>query len=151
MNIDFNDCIVPYSNHGVVFLYPDIWQLEEETEGEDVIITVSTTGTCFWTLRILSASPPPPQVVESCVTAYQEEYEDAEFENVSCQLAEMPAYARDVNFFCMELMNMAALRSVRTSDFTLLVWWQGTSDDLEELRPVLEQMTESVRATALLD
>ncbi|MDG1895009.1 MAG: hypothetical protein P8J37_08875 [Fuerstiella sp.] len=151
MNLDIGDCIVPYNNHGVVFLYPDIWQVEEETDGQDVIITVSSTGTCFWTLRILPASPAPPQTVESCVTAFQEEYEDAEVEQVDTVLAEMPAYSRDVSFFCMELLNTAALRSVRTSDFTLLVWWQATSHELDELRSVLDQMTESVRATALMD
>jgi hypothetical protein len=63
----------------------------------------------------------------------------------------MPAYSRDVTFFCMELLNTAAVRSVRTSDFTLLVWWQATSDDLEDSRRVFDQMTESVRATALMD
>ena len=151
MNLDLSDCIVPYNKHGVVFLYPDIWQIEEETDGEDVIITVSSTGTCFWTLRIIQTSPAPPQAVESCVTAFQEEYEDAEVEQVNAALAEMPAYSRDVSFFCMELLNTAALRSVRTSDFTLLVWWQATSAELDELRPVLDQMTESVRATALMD
>ena len=151
MNIDFHDCIVPYNDHGVMFLYPDVWQIDEEMDGEDVIITVSSTGTCFWTLRILPASPAPPQAVESCVAAYQEEYDDAEVENVNAALAEMPACSRDVTFFCMELLNTAALRCVRTSDFTLLVWWQATSDELDELRPVLDQITESVRATALMD
>ncbi|HIF00535.1 MAG TPA: hypothetical protein EYG03_13585 [Planctomycetes bacterium] len=151
MNIDFHDCLVPYNNHGVMFLYPDIWQLDEETDGEGVIITVSAPGPRFWTLRILLSSPAPPQAVESCVAAFQDEYEDAEVENVSTMLAEMPACARDVTFFCMELLNTAALRSVRTSDFTLLVWWQATSNELDELRPMLDEMTESVRATALMD
>ncbi|MEO2016857.1 MAG: hypothetical protein ABGZ53_21075 [Fuerstiella sp.] len=151
MNIDFHDCLAPYNDHGVMFLYPDIWQLDEETDGQDIMITVSTAGICFWTLRIIPTSPAPPQAVETCVTAFQEEYDDAEVENVNSMLAEMPAYSRDVTFFCMELLNTAALRSVRTSDFTLLVWWQATSQELDDLRPMLDEMTESVRATALMD
>ena len=66
-------------------------------------------------------------------------------------LAEMPAYARDVEFSCYELMNTSSMQSVRTSDFTLLVLWQGADHELEEYRPVLDAMTDSVRADSLQD
>ena len=151
MEIDIQNCLVSYSKHGVQFTYPDIWEIDEQTEDDDVLITVSSTGTAFWTLRMLPSCPPPPQVVESCVEAFREEYEDVEVEQIECRLAEMPAYSRDLEFFCLELMNAVGLRSVRTSEFTLLVWWQGTDHELEECRPILDHMTHSVRADSLLD
>ena len=149
MNLDLQACFVTYQNHGIQFLYPDIWEIEEQQDGDDVIVTVTNSETCFWTVRILAAGPPPPQVVESCVSAFEEEYEDAEVEKSNDSLAQMPAYGRDVDFFCMELMNSVALRSVRLTDFTLLLWWQSTHHELSEVRPVFDQMTQSLQAISL--
>lgn len=151
MNPDLQGCLVTYHNHGIQFMYPDFWEISEDVEGHDIIITISGTDSCFWTLRILPACPPPPQVVESCVSAYQEEYDDVEVEQTEHRLAEMPAYSRDLEFFCMELLNTVGLRSVRTAEFTLLVWWQGTQHELAECQPIFEQMTASLRADSLLD
>ncbi len=151
MTIDFQNCLVEYAKHGVQFSYPDIWEIDEQLDGTDIVITVSSVGTCFWTLRILHGSPPPPQAVESCVEAFKDEYEDVEVTEPDCAVAEMPAYSRDLEFVCMELTNTAALRSVRTTDFTLLVWWQGTDHELEECRVMLDHMTDSIRAVTLID
>jgi len=141
----------PFQKHGVQFLYPDIWELDETEDADAVIVTISSDGTCFWAIHILGNCPPPPQVVDSCVEAFKEEYDDAEASVVDSRLAEMPAYARDMEFSCYELMNTASLQSVRTADFTLLVLWQGTDHELSEYRHVLEFMTSSVRADSLID
>lgn len=152
MNIPIESSLVPYEKHGVRFFYPDIWELEEAAgEDDDIVISVSSDGTCFWTLHILHNSPPPPQVIDSCVAAFVEEYDDAEATSAERKLAEMPAAAQDVEFACFEMMNTASLQSVRTSDFTLLVLWQGTDHELDEYRQLLEYMTASVRADSLLD
>lgn len=130
---------------GMQFDYPDIWEVSQELDGDDTIVTVTVSDTCFWLARILPASPPPPQVVQSCIDAYDEEYEDVESETVDCSLIDMPAYARNLNFFCLELMNMVGLRSVRTMDFTLLVLWQGTHHEMGEFLEGIDRITESIR------
>ncbi|MEZ6062771.1 MAG: hypothetical protein R3C19_20700 [Planctomycetaceae bacterium] len=144
------DCLATYRNHGVQFDYPDVWTLDEQCDG-DVMITVSTEGTCFWALRILPACPSPPDVVNSCVEGFRQEYGDVEVTESDCRLAEMPAFSRELSFECLELLNSAGLHSVRTSEFTLLVWWQGTDHELQPIRRVFDGMTASVRALALLD
>ena len=149
MQIDFHDSLVQYHNHGVQFDYPDIWEISEVRDDDDVIITVSMSETCFWTLRLLPACPPPPQVVESCVEAFKDEYEEVDVESVSAKLAEMPAVASHLSFFCLEMLNSVGLQSVRTSDFTLLLWWQGVQHELAETEPIFEHMTRSVRADTL--
>ena len=65
-------------------------------------------------------------------------------------LAEMPAFCREVEFSCFELLNSVALSSVRSSKMTLLVWWQGTDHELESTRPILDGITQSVRILDLL-
>ncbi len=152
MNLPIEASLVQFQKHGVRFHYPDIWQLEESVnDDDDIVITVSSDGTCFWSIHILNDSPPPPEVIKSCVDAFAEEYDDADATRAERWLAEMPAYAREVEFSCYELMNTASLQSVRTRDFTLLVFWQGTDHELEQYRPLLESMTESVHADSLLD
>ena len=145
--VDIGDCLAHYENHGVEFIYPDIWMVDEQQDDGDIIITVSQSETCFWTLRIMPACPLPPQVVNQCVEVFEEEYDDVEIEVTDCELAGMPAYSRDLDFFCLELMNSTGLRSVRATDFSLLVWWQGTHHELEEARPVIDQMTLSVQVS----
>jgi hypothetical protein len=151
MNLPIEASLVLFQKHGVRFLYPDIWELEESETDDSIVITVSSDGTCFWSMHILHHCPPPPQVVESCVAAFTEEYDDADQTPAERQLAEMRAFARDVEFSCFELMNTAALQCVRTTEFTLLVLWQGTDHELVEFRDLLESMTDSVRAESLLD
>ena len=51
----------------------------------------------------------------------------------------------------MDLMNSVGLRSVRTVDFTLLVWWQSTQLELEDNEVVFEHMTRSVQIDSMLD
>jgi hypothetical protein len=145
MTIDNSECLIRFEGHGVQFDYPGFWELTEEHDGKDVIITVSADGTCFWVLRILADNPRADEVVNSCLEALQEEYDEAEVEVVSTTLAQLPAYCREVGFSCFELLNSVSLTSVQASGMTLLVWWQGTDHELGELRPLFEQVTQSVR------
>lgn len=149
MNLPIEASLVPYHKHGVAFHYPEIWELDEAETDDGIVVTVTSDGTCFWSLHILSACPPPPQVVESGIAAFEDEYEDAETTEIKTQMAEMPAFSREVEFSCYELMNTASLHSVRTSDFTLLVLWQGTDHELEEHRRVFELMTATIQADSL--
>lgn len=145
------DTFLRYSGHGVQFDYPSDWQLQEEpTDSGGVMLMVAADDSCFWTLRVMPDRPAPDSVVESCVTGFREEYGEIDISDPDARLAEMPCAARDVEFSCFELLNTAVLRSVRCTDFTLLVWWQGTDHELQSLRGVLDSMTSSLRIGSLL-
>jgi hypothetical protein len=150
MAIESAECLSRYEGHGVLFDYPGFWELTEETEDGDVLLTVSADGACFWALRILKECPRPDEVIGSCVQAFQDEYEDAEVQESRGTLALMPAVCREVQFSCFELLNSVFLSSVRSSDMSLLAWWQGTDHELTEARPVFEQISQSVRILSLL-
>lgn len=149
MAADLPDGLVRYEGHGVRFEYPGCWELVEEADGGDVVLTVSGDGTCFWTLRILGECPRPEDVLNSCISAFQEEYDDAEVSDTSPHFADMPARGRELSFSCFELLNSVSLTCVRTTGMTLLNWWQGTDHELDQVRAVFEQMTQSVRIVAL--
>ena len=149
MNRPVESSLLPYEEHDIRFLRPDIWEFEEVKDGDDIILTVSGENTCFWTLRILPECPAPTDAIESCVAAFRDDYDDIDVNPVETRLAGMPAVAREVEFECLELLNTVGLYSVRTADLTLLVWWQGTDHDLAEYRNLLDQMTQSVRILSL--
>ncbi len=150
MSLDPSFCLVPYEGHGVTFEYPGYWEISEEAVGKDVIITVAADNTCFWTLRILFDCPRPDEVVNSCLDAFKEEYDDPEVTESTGVLADMPAFCREVEFSCLELLNSVSLSSVRSSKMTLLVWWQGTDHELESTRSILDRITQSIRIPDLL-
>ena len=149
MAIDSSECLTRYEGHGVLFDYPGFWELTEEVDGDDVLLTVSADGACFWALRILRECPRAEEVVTSCVEAFQEEYDDTEVQITKGILATMPAVCRELQFYCFELLNCVALSSVRASDMSLLAWWQGTDHELTDVRSVFEQISQSVRILSL--
>jgi hypothetical protein len=149
MSPSIPDCLIRYEGHGLSFEYPDVWELSEESDGEDIQILVSADESCFWLMRVMSSGPRPSEVLESCRSAFDEEYEDAEFEDQQCILAGMPAGGQEVHFSCHELLNTAMLECVRTLEMTLLVWWQVTDHELPDVRPHFERMSRSVRILSL--
>ena len=146
MGLDVSGCLKRYETHGVQFEYPDIWALTEEKDANgDIEVTVTTDGSVFWVLRILTDCPLPRDVISSFIKAFEEEYDDVDEYPRTASLANLPADSREVDFSCLELINSACVSCVRSLEFSLLVWWQGTDHELEEIRPVMEQMTDSVR------
>jgi hypothetical protein len=138
-----------FEGYGVQFDYPGFWELSEETDGDDVLLTVSADGSCFWALRVLKECPRAEEVVESCVKAFEDEYEDTEVQIVKGTLATMPAVCREVQFSCFELLNAVGLSSVRATDMSLLAWWQATDHELADVRDAFEQISQSVRILSL--
>jgi len=151
MTLGESGCLRTIQSHGVEFRFPDFWELSEEEEAGsgDVALTVTGAGTCFWTLRILRSRPSPDDLIRSCIDAFAEEYGEIDEYPASCRIVGEAAAGREIEFICLELVNSVGLYSARTNQFTLLVWWQGTDHDLQEVRPLLDQMTRSVRIARL--
>ncbi len=151
MTLDISACLTRYEGHGVLFEYPDIWELTEETDSRDVLLTVSADGVCFWALRILPECPRAEEVIEACVDAFRDEYQDAEVQESRGVLAAMPAFCREIGFSCFELLNSVSLSCAQSSEMTLLAWWQGTDHELTDIRLVFERITQSVRILSLAE
>jgi hypothetical protein len=137
-----------YAKHGVRFRYPAEWEVSEEREGSQVAITVSSPNTAFWMVTLLADRPDPEETVAAVLDTFEEEYDELDVYPVTARVCERGAVARDVDFVCLELLNMAFIRAFRTERFTVVVLYQGTDGDLEELQTLLEQITRSLSVTA---
>jgi len=133
-----------YDSNGVRFRYPAWWELDEQIQGNEVSITVSSPGTAFWSLTLLLEAPLPENVIESALQVYREEYEEIDIYPIETMLCHRSNVARDLEFVCLELINSAYLRAFRTGEFTALILYQGTDAELQACKQILEEISDSL-------
>ncbi len=136
-----------YAAHGVTFSYPADWELTEQDRDIEITITVASPHTSFWTLTLFLDRPDPESVVETVLDAFREEYPDLDIYRSKARLCDCKTVSRDIEFFCLELVNSAWVRAFITDSFTALVLYQATDQELEWSRSLLEGMTKSLQCS----
>ena len=133
-----------YRTPGLSFSYPPDWQVAEQHDDDRLTVTVAGAGTAFGTVTILYDRPETRDVVTAAVHAFREEYTELDVYDVRSQIASQPALGCDIDFICLELCNTALLRAFRTPQFTVLMLFQSSDIDLEQAKPVFDQMCNSL-------
>lgn len=133
-----------YAGHGVRFRYPAEWEVSEQREASQVSITVASPHTSFWTVTVLSDRPDPEETVATVLAAFHDEYEEVDVYPAKARLCRRPTVACDLDFVCLELLNVARVRAIRTKAATVLVLYQGTDGEFAETGPILERITGSL-------
>lgn len=134
-----------YAAHGLRFQYPEGWELSEQQQENELLITVSSPDTSFWTLTLLYDRPEPDEIIESALEVFQDEYEDLDIYDSEAKLCRRETLAKDLEFICFELVNSAFLRAVQLPNFSLLVLYQGTDHELEDTLESLEAISTSLK------
>jgi hypothetical protein len=134
---------------GIHFLYPDNWTLDEEEalQGNNSV-TVQSPGGAFWSITLHPAGLEPDQLAQAALEALQAEYQDAESEPVSEELAGQLASGYDLRFFYLDFVNVAAIRAFHMRHATGLVLCQAEDREYDELRPVFQAITTSLLSPA---
>ena len=133
-----------YEGHGIRFLYPESWELREQTDDQFASISVESPHTSSWSISLFLDNPTPEEVVGSAVETFRDEYDEVDVYPSQETLPGRPGVSRDLDFFCFELINSAFLRAFRTERFTALVLYQGFDGELETTRPLLESISNSL-------
>jgi hypothetical protein len=136
-----------FSKHGVQFRYPPGWEVSEQREEGQITITVSSPHTSFWTLTLLTGRPEPEDIVTAVLDAFEEEYDELDIYPSKARIGRRPTVARDIDFVCLELLNVARVRAFRLPDFTVMLLYQGTDGEFAEAGPILERITKSLAFT----
>ena len=137
-----------YSAHGVRFEYPEDWELSEHGAGDEIVVTVSSPETAFWSLSLFRDHPEPQRVVDAVVETFREEYANLDIYEADEDVCSQPALGCDIEFFCLELLNSAWVRAFEARDFTVLVLYQATDHELDEIAPIFHGITESLACEA---
>lgn len=133
-----------YQYHGVKFRYPSEWELSEQRTDEQLSITVSSPLTAFWILSLFPDCPEPDDVVQTVLDAFHEEYSEMDDYPSKERVGRRPTVARDIDFVCLDVLNLAGVRAFRTAGFTVMVLFQLTEAERDETWPILEKMTRSL-------
>lgn len=133
-----------YQSNGVTFRYPSEWELTEEQTDEQLSITVTSPQTAFWTLILFPDCPEPDDVVETVLDAFHEEYPEMDEYPTKARIGRRRTVGRDIDFVCLDVLNLARVRAFRTSGFTALVLFQMTEAEEDETGPILEMITRSL-------
>src|SRR5579872_1463720 len=115
-----------YQSHGVSFRYPGEWELTEERMEEQISITVASPLTAFWTLSLFPDCPDPDDVVATVLDVFHDEYTEMDDYPSKVCVGQRPTVARDIDFVCLDVFNLASVRAFRTPEFTVLVLFQLT-------------------------
>jgi hypothetical protein len=137
-----------YAQHGVQFRYPPGWEVSEQRDDGQISITVSSPHTSFWTVTLLADCPDPDDIITAVLDAFEEEYDELDIYPSTAQIGRRPTVARDIDFVCLELLNVARVRVFRVPDYTVMVLYQGTDGEFPEAGPILERITRSLAFTA---
>jgi hypothetical protein len=142
-----------YQAHGVRFRYPSEWELAEQHDEHQYSITVSSPTTAFWTLSLFESCPEPIDVVQTVLDAFREEYDEIDDYPASTRVGKRPTVGRDIDFVCLDRLNIAAVRAFRTRRFTAMVLFQLTEAERHDVEPILESMTRSLscRSSRLIE
>jgi hypothetical protein len=142
-----------YRTAGLSFCFPPDWQASEQPEDDRLSVTVSGEGTAFCTVTMLYDRPDPRQVLDAVVRAFRDEYQELDVYPADSRVGSRPALGCDVDFICLELCNTALVRAFRARQFTVLVLFQSSDAELPEMRPIFDQVCNSLNCEAgvLLD
>jgi hypothetical protein len=137
-----------YQSHGVCFRYPSEWELAEQQDEDQFSVTVSSPMAAFWILSLFTSCPEPDDVVQSVLDAFEDEYDELDVYPVTPRVGRRSAVGRDIDFVCLDKLNVAGVRAFRTRQFTAMVLFQLTEDERGEFEPILEEMTRSLSWSA---
>lgn len=137
--------LTQYAKHGVRFSFPSDWTMSEESDDQETTISLQSDGTSFWTLMLLKSRPDPDAVLDTVVSAFEQDYEDVDVISTIDNLGGLPALGRDLDFVCYDLVNSASARACQTSLQTVLVLSQGTDHELQVTSAQMKSITDSLQ------
>jgi hypothetical protein len=137
--------VTDYDHHGVRFQFPADWTLTEQSNDDEITISLQSDGTTFWTLMLFAARPDPEEILDTVVAAFQQDYEEVDVLTAIESISGLPALGQDLDFVCYDLVNSAAVRTFQTSEATVMVLSQGTDHELKETQSQLDAITASLQ------
>ena len=140
--------MITYEGHGVRFEYPSEWKLEVTDQGPLTTIDLEhPDGVAFLLVSTDVSCPDPGDVADSALEAMREDYPDLESDPVEEVRGDGFASGHDVEFFSLDLSNIARIRCFRTLNRTILVFGQWTDLVDAEVSDLADGILRSIKET----
>jgi len=131
-----------FDKMGVFFQYPENWTLDEEdaAHGQHSVTVYSPSGGAFWTLSVYAPTEDPRQLAAAALMAMKEVYDNLDAEAVQETRGQRELVGYDINFYCLDLTNSAAVRCLRTNQATYTIFYEAEDREFEHVQIVFEAM-----------
>jgi len=134
-----------FKKMGISFQYPDNWTLDEDDAlAGRKSVTVYSPGGAFWSVALHPASADPSQLAQAAIEVMRDEYPEVEADEVRDTLLDRELVGYDLSFYCLDLVNTAGIRCLRTAGRTLTVFYQAEDREFRHLEQVFLAMTTSL-------
>ena len=84
------------------------------------------------------------ELVDTALQTMKQVYDELDAEAVAETIGEVELVGCDMNFYCLDLTNTAAVRSGRTGEATLVIFWQADDRELADVEAVFRAITRSL-------
>lgn len=139
-----------YYRHGMRFMYPENWTLEESdpiirgASWTDYALTITSPGGGFWSVVRYAPGTNPEKYLNALLQTMQEEYQDVDVDLHSSLMEGRDVTGYDLNFFCLDLTNTALIRGISTPHATWVVYCQAEDREFAQIGEVFRAMTTSL-------
>jgi hypothetical protein len=141
-----------YEEFGVKFLYPENWQIiDEETYEWPRTVSLELPGGGTWSLHVYPPQSDEDALMQEVIDSLKSEYgDDIEVLSAEDKIDDAIAYGYDLNFFYLDLLVAAKIRSVQTPSGTLIWMAQAEDRDFEANLPVFSAVAHSLMQTQVV-
>jgi hypothetical protein len=137
--------VATYERHGIRFLYPENWDLQEDTRGADTqCVTLQSPGGGFWMLQIVETQQSLERLVAEALYCVKQEYEDVEAVPAQEELSGTSLAGYDMQFFCLDFVISASVRSFSLGDRSCVLLSQAEDSEFAKISPVFAAITTSL-------
>jgi len=133
-----------FAHSGLAFDYPDNWSIDTtDSAGGRAAVTVYSPEGAFWSVSAHAPGGDPAVLSEAVVGQMREEYRDLDSEAAAETVSGRSLPGFDLNFYCLDLTNTAAVRTLETADAIYLFFCQAEDREWDRIAHVFRAMTTS--------
>jgi len=134
-----------YDRNGLKFMYPENWVLSDPGDVDlPRIISLETPDGAIWSIHLFSPDLDPDLIIKDTVTALEETYPDLEVSTSEHLFPDTPGTAVDTIFFCLDFLVRIKLMTLQTSQYQIMVRYQGEDRDFDKQEQVFHAVTTSM-------
>ncbi len=136
---------VEYKRSGIHFLYPENWKIAEDQLDKGIrSVTIQAPGGAFWSVDLHPHERNSRTLAAQVLQTLRQEYGDLEAEPVQERIGGLEAAGYDMQFYCLDFIVSARLRSMCAPNGTIILLCQAEDREFERLEPVFRAMNESI-------
>ena len=134
-----------FEKNGLRFLYPESWKLAEFSEAKEFHeVSLESPDGSIWSVSVFPGEAQQQQLVESCLEALKEQYDDLEAIGFDGEFNGYPATGFDADFYCLDFLVTAQTRTLKHNGKTFSFFCQAESREFEKNQDVFDAITLSL-------